>query len=95
MAFYVYIMSNRMHGTLYVGHTDDLARRVANHKAGAVPGFTSQHDLKLLVHYEVHDSRESARRRERRLKRWLRAWKIKLIDEANPEWHDLSDDLNR
>ncbi|WP_122381330.1 GIY-YIG nuclease family protein [Candidatus Phaeomarinobacter ectocarpi] len=95
MAFYVYIMSNRMHGTLYVGHTDDLVHRVETHKTGTVPGFSQQHDLKLLVYYELHDSREAARRRERRLKHWLRAWKIKLINEANPEWRDLAEDLNQ
>lgn len=93
MAFFVYILTNRKHGTLYVGHTDDLSRRLETHRSGAVPGFTKAQGLGRLVYFEQHESREAARKRERRLKHWLRAWKIQLIEDVNPEWRDLSADM--
>jgi putative endonuclease len=94
MAFCVYIVTNRRNGTLYVGMTDDLARRVWEHRAGVFPGFTRRYGLKRLVWYEAHESRDSAFQRERQLKRWNRAWKLRLIEAANPHWTDLFVTLN-
>jgi len=78
---------------LYIGMTDDLARRVWEHRTGAVPGFTSKYGVKMLVWFELHESRETAFQRERQLKKWKRAWKLQLIEQLNPEWRDLFDDL--
>ena len=89
MTFCVYIMTNKPQGTLYIGYTDDLARRVWEHRTKAVPGFTKKHGLTRLVYYEAFDTREAAKQRERRLKSWLRRWKIEAIDRTNPHWHDL------
>ena len=91
--FFVYILSNTCHGVLYVGVTNDLARRVAQHKAKVVPGFTKTYGVLMLVYYEEYSSISQARTREATLKRWRRAWKIQLIDEFNPDWRDLSDEL--
>ena len=93
MPFCVYIMTNRPQGTLYVGHTDDLARRVWEHRTKAVPGFTRDHGLTRLVYYEAFDTRDAAKQRERRLKSWLRRWKIEAIDHMNPHWRDLYEDI--
>ena len=93
MSFFVYILASRRNGTLYIGMTDNLARRVWEHRIGAVPGFTRKYGVKLLVWYELHESRESAFQRERQLKKWNRAWKLNLIERSNPNWHDLTDDL--
>ena len=93
MSFYVYILASRRNGTLYVGMTDDLARRTWQHRVGVVPGFTKEHGVKLLVWYEVHETRASAFTRERQLKKWNRAWKLQLIERMNPAWRDLWDDL--
>ena len=93
MSFFVYILASRRNGTLYIGMTDNLARRVWEHRIGAVPGFTRKYGVKLLVWYELHESRESAFQRERQLKKWNRAWKRNLIERSNPNWHDLADDL--
>jgi putative endonuclease len=92
--FFVYILASQRNGTLYVGVTNNLARRTSEHKAGLVPGFTRQFNVHLLVYFETYDSILEARARERALKRWRRAWKIKLIEQLNPEWRDLSDQLN-
>jgi len=73
--------------------TDDLARRVWEHKSGLFPGFTRKYDIKILVWYEVHESRESAFQRERQIKKWNRAWKLALIERLNPGWRDLADDV--
>ena len=89
MSFYVYILASRRNGTLYIGMTDDIGRRVWEHKEGVRPGFTKKYGVKLLVWSEVHDSRESAFIRERQIKKWNRAWKLKLIEQQNPEWRDL------
>ncbi|MFO1183155.1 MAG: GIY-YIG nuclease family protein [Bauldia sp.] len=89
MDFFVYILASRRSGTLYVGMTDDLARRVHEHKSGALPGFTRQYGVKRLVWFEAHATRDSAFTRERQIKKWRRAWKIELIEAANPDWHDL------
>ncbi|RAI32744.1 excinuclease ABC subunit C [Rhodoplanes serenus] len=88
--FFVYIVASGRNGTLYVGVTNDLMRRVAEHKAKLVPGFTRKYGVDRLVWAEPHGSILDARARERALKRWHRAWKIALIEEANPDWRDLS-----
>jgi putative endonuclease len=94
MAFFVYILASKRNGTLYVGVTNDLARRISEHKAKLIPGFTRQHDVTLLVYFEAFESVLEARAREHSLKRWRRAWKLKLIEELNPGWRDLTDELN-
>jgi putative endonuclease len=91
--FFVYILTNRPRGVLYVGVTNDLIRRVAGHKAKLVPGFTRTYGVILLVYYEQYSSVLEARARERALKRWRRAWKIELVDKFNPDWRDLSGEL--
>lgn len=93
MSFFVYILATRRNGTLYVGMTDDLTRRVWEHRIGAVSGFTKKYGVKQLVWYEVHESRETAFVRERQLKKWNRAWKLQLIERFNSNWHDLADEL--
>jgi putative endonuclease len=92
--YFVYILTNRRRGVLYVGITNDLARRIYEHKHKLVPGFTNKHGLTMLVFVEEFASILEARENERRLKRWRRAWKFELIEKANPEWRDLSLDLN-
>jgi len=91
--FFVYILASRYKGTLYVGVTNNLSRRIGEHGGGFVPGFTRDYQIKLLVYYEQYDSILEARARERVLKRWRRDWKIKLIETANPAWRDLTPDL--
>jgi putative endonuclease len=91
--YFVYILTNRCRGVLYVGVTNDLARRISEHKAKLVPGFTSTYGLTMLVYAEEYESILDARARERSLKRWRRAWKFELIEKLNPEWRDLSSDL--
>lgn len=91
MAFYVYILASRRNGTLYVGYTDDLVRRVIAHKAKTLGGFTTRYGVGRLVWFEEHETRESAWTRERRIKEWKRAWKIQLIEAENPEWRDLAE----
>jgi putative endonuclease len=93
MSFFVYMLASRRNGTLYIGITDDLARRVEEHRIGAVPGFTKAYGVKTLVWFEVHETRESAFQRERQLKKWNRAWKLELIECGNPAWRDLADEL--
>jgi putative endonuclease len=85
----VYILASRRNGTLYVGVTSDLARRIEGHRSGAVPGFTRRYDVHMLVFAEFHDSMESAMLREWQIKKWRRAWKLELIERGNPQWHDL------
>ena len=92
--FYVYLLASQPHGTLYVGMTDDLLRRVSQHKAKAVPGFTAKYRVHRLVWFEAHETRESAWQRERRIKEWKRAWKIGLIERDNPHWTDLFPNLS-
>jgi putative endonuclease len=88
-AGYVYNMANRKNGTIYIGVTSDLVKRVWEHREGVVPGFTKQHGCKLLFWYEAFDDLEQARQRELQMKEWKRAWKIKLIEEQNLDWDDL------
>ena len=92
-AYHVYILASHKHGTLYVGLTGDLPRRLAQHRSDAVHGFTRRYGVKRLVHAETYDDLETTRARERRLKRWQRAWKIALIEETNLEWRDLMEDI--
>ena len=94
MSFYVYILASRRNGTLYIGMTDDLVRRVWEHRIGAVPGFTRKYGVKMLVWYEQHETRETAFHRERQIKKWNRAWKLRLIERSNPTWKDLAGDLS-
>jgi putative endonuclease len=85
----VYIMANAPNGTLYVGVTSDLVRRVAEHRTGSLRGFTSQYGIKRLVYFESHDDINAAIAREKQLKKWRRDWKIDLIEQKNPHWDDL------
>ncbi len=88
-AAYVYIMTNKPYGTLYVGVTSDLVKRVWEHREGFVKGFTKEHGLKSLVWYEQHASMVEAITREKQIKKWHRDWKVNLIQEMNPNWDDL------
>jgi len=88
---WVYIMTNRPNGTLYVGVTNDLARRTWEHREGIVDGFTKRYGLKRLVYAERYDDIRTAIQREKSLKHWPRAWKVNLILKGNPHWRDLSD----
>lgn len=92
MGFYTYLLVSKPYGTLYCGHTDDLGRRIWEHKAELRDGFTRKYGVHRLVWYEFHETREGAKRRERQIKKWNRAWKIRMILEANPHWEDLLDD---
>ena len=89
----VYILANKPRGTLYVGVTTDLSRRVWEHKNGFVEGFTREHAVHTLVYYEMHADIRPAIKREKQIKRWYRIWKMKLIEKRNPEWRDLSAEL--
>lgn len=89
MSFYVYILASRRNGTLYVGMTDSLSERMWQHQTEAFRGFTARYGVKTLVWYEVHETREAAFLRERQIKKWRRNWKLRLIEEVNPEWRDL------
>ena len=91
--FVVYILASRRNGTLYVGVTSDLVKRVWEHRQGFVDGFTKEYGARTLVWYEMHDTAESAITREEQLKKWNRAWKVRLIEEVNPYWNDLYSNL--
>jgi putative endonuclease len=93
LSYWVYILASRPRGTLYVGVTDDLVRRTAEHREGLVPGFTKTYGVKMLVYFEEHANVLEAIRREKRIKRWARDWKIALIRERNPEWRDMFDEI--
>ena len=86
---FVYIMTNRRNGILYVGVTSNLPSRAYQHREGAVDGFTKRYGLKLLVYYEAFDDIRLAIQREKTMKHWPRAWKVRLIHEMNPQWSDL------
>lgn len=89
----VYILASKRNGTLYVGVTSDLLKRVWQHRNEVVEGFTKRYDVHMLVWYEVHETMESAILREKELKKWRRQWKIALIEKMNPVWRDLYSDL--
>jgi putative endonuclease len=86
---YVYIMASGRNGTLYIGVTSDLVKRVHEHRVGAVDGFTKRYGCKALVWFEVHDRIDAAILREKQMKEWRRAWKLREIEAANPDWNDL------
>ena len=90
---YVYILANRRYGVLYVGLTTNLAGRITQHQRRLAPGFTARYGVTRLVHLEQFASLSDARARERTLKRWRRAWKLKLVEGSNPEWRDLSEEI--
>jgi putative endonuclease len=93
--FYVYLLASKPYGTLYVGVTSEIVKRVWEHKAKAVPGFTARYDVDTLVWFEAHDSAESAIEREKQIKEWKRDWKISLIESDNPRWIDLFPDISQ
>ncbi|MBB4372640.1 putative endonuclease [Bradyrhizobium sp. cir1] len=86
--YYVYILASKIGGTLYIGVTNDLIRRVAEHKSKLIESFTEKYDVARLVYFEQFDDPENAIKREKRLK-WNRAWKVRLIEKENPNWDDL------
>lgn len=91
--YYVYILASRHNGTLYIGVTNDLKRRIVEHKSGLVDGFSKKYSVDRLVHFEHYEDIRNAILREKRLKTWKREWKIRLIEETNPEWRDLTESL--
>ncbi|MBO9671025.1 MAG: GIY-YIG nuclease family protein [Sphingobium sp.] len=86
---YVYIMASKPNGTLYIGVTSDLLKRVWEHREGVIDGFTKRYGCKLLVWFETYDRIDDAIMREKQMKEWRRAWKVRRIGETNPDWHDL------
>ena len=91
--YYVYILASGINGTLYIGVTNDLVRRVYEHKNDVIPGFTRNYGVHSLVYFEETNDIESAIRREKQLKKWRRDWKLALIDGSNPEWKDLWEEI--
>ena len=89
----VYLLASRRNGTLYVGVTSNLVARIHQHRNGLVRGFTREYGVKLLVWFEQHATMESAITREKRIKKWNRAWKLELIETANADWRDLAEDI--
>ncbi|MDB5799526.1 MAG: Excinuclease subunit domain protein [Rhodocyclales bacterium] len=89
----VYILANKRNGTLYIGVTSNLVQRVWQHKEELVEGFTKRYGIKMLIWYEQHSTMESAISHEKALKEWQRAWKLELIETANPQWRDLYDEI--
>jgi putative endonuclease len=94
IALYVYILASRLNGTLYIGVTSDLVKRVWEHKENLVSGFTKTYGVKNLVWDEAHEGAMSAITREKQHKKWNRAWKIRLIQEKNPRWFDLYEEIS-
>jgi len=90
---YVYLLASRKHGTLYVGVTNDLVRRVHEHTSGMVGGFTSKYHVTRLVWFETHDDVTAAIKREKEMKKWRREWKISLIERDNPDWLDITESI--
>lgn len=93
--YYVYIMASQKNGTIYIGVTNDIIRRTYEHRGGQLTGFSQKYRVKHLVHYEEFQDIRDAIQREKRLKKWNRAWKIQLIETQNPDWRDLWFDLDR
>jgi len=91
---YVYILANKRNGTLYTGVTNDLIRRVYEHREGLAEGFSKENHTKHLVYFEQLETAESAITREKQIKKWNRDWKLELIEKSNPDWIDLYDTLN-
>lgn len=92
-SYYIYILASAKNGTLYIGMTNDLQRRIQEHANGLISGFTKRYGVKRLVYYEETNSVEAAITREKRLKKWNRNWKIELIAKQNHDWHDLAEEL--
>ena len=90
---FVYVLASRMHGTLYIGVTNDLLRRLDEHRSGGGSSFTARYDVGRLVYFETYDRADDAIARERQLKKWKRAWKIELIGKVNPHWNDVARDI--
>ncbi|MEQ1696540.1 MAG: GIY-YIG nuclease family protein [Hyphomicrobiaceae bacterium] len=88
----VYILASQRNGTLYIGVTSNIYKRMADHKQGLIEGFTKKYGIKRLAYYEMHETMEAAIMREKRLKEWQRTWKLRLIESMNPEWIDLFDE---
>ncbi|MBZ6076117.1 GIY-YIG nuclease family protein [Microvirga puerhi] len=95
MPYWVYLLASRRYGTLYLGVTNDLPRRVHQHKTKAIPGFSATYDVQRLVWYETYERIDEGIAREKSLKKWRRDWKIRLIEEMNPDWSDLYFILNQ
>jgi putative endonuclease len=95
MGAWLYILANKPGGTLYVGITNDLIRRIFEHRQGSVEGFTKRRNVKMLVYYERHETVPLAIQREKNIKHWSREWKIDLIVSLNPEWRDLYAEICR
>ena len=93
--FWVYMMTNKPYGTLYIGITNDLARRVYEHREGMIKGFTKRHGLKILVWYAEFTTAIEAISYEKKIKRWQRDWKMQLVENFNPVWRDLYEDINK
>ena len=93
--YWVYLLTNKPRSTLYVGVTNDLVRRVWEHREGFVKGFTSRYGLRMLVYFEHYDSPHAAIQREKNIKHWSRLWKLRLIESANPQWRDLYSEITR
>ncbi|MEX2127550.1 MAG: GIY-YIG nuclease family protein [Xanthobacteraceae bacterium] len=91
--YYVYLLASRKNGTLYLGVTNDLIRRVYEHKTKSLPGFTARYDVSRLVWFEPYDDPANAIAREKDIKKWRREWKIRLINQDNPDWNDLYDSI--
>ena len=91
--YYVYILASKRNGTLYIGVTNDLLRRVREHRLGLIAGFTKQHSIHRLVYFERTPNISGAITREKQLKKWNRKWKLRLIEESNPYWRDLYEDF--
>ncbi len=90
---YLYILASKRNGTLYIGITNDIIRRVGEHKLKLIDGFTKKYNVDLLVYYEIFNDVNEAILREKRLKKWNRDWKIRLIESINPNWEDLTEKL--
>jgi putative endonuclease len=95
MAYYVYILASRKDGAIYLGVTNDLVRRIYEHRIKAVRSFTSKYNITRLVWFEIYDDPISAISREKELKKWKRVWKVQLIEAKNPRWNDLYDEICR
>jgi putative endonuclease len=91
--YYVYILASKKNGTLYIGVTSDLVKRIYEHKNNLVEGFSKEYNVHSLVYYELHQEIEKAILREKQMKKWNRKWKMRLIEEKNPEWKDLYNEI--
>lgn len=94
MSYYTYILFNQRNGTLYIGVTNHLVKRVYEHKQHIFKGFTDKYDIDKLAYYEIHDDINEAIKREKQLKAWKRSWKLELIESYNPDWKDLYDEIS-